>query len=181
MSTERKSVDQSRRHLVGLAAVATAGLVASPLPALSQTSARKDVKNFGVPWEEAYGYAQAVKVGGTIFLSGQLSHNEKGEMVAPAPVDAAGKVSDFSNMEAQMAQSYANCARLLADYGLTMENVAQETIYVLDMDAAFKVAGPVRKKAYGSSKPDVTSTILVTPRLAFPDQLIEISMVAIAL
>ena len=62
-----------------------------------------------------------------------------------------------------------------------MENVAQETIYVLDMDAAFKVAGPVRKKAYGSSKPDVTSTILVTPRLAFPDQLIEISMVAIAL
>jgi hypothetical protein len=47
------------------------------------------------------------------------------------------------------------------------------------MDTAFKVAGPSAKRQ--SSKPDVTNTILVTPRLAFPDQLIEISMAAIAL
>ena len=43
-----------------------------------------------------------------------------------------------------------------------------------DMDAAFAVAGPVRKQAYGAEKPDVASTILATPRLALPAQLIEI-------
>jgi hypothetical protein len=46
------------------------------------------------------------------------------------------------------------------------------------MDKAMAVAGPVRKEAYGSEKPEVASTIFVTPRLAFPTQLIEIKFVA---
>lgn len=50
----------------------------------------------------------------------------------------------------------------------------EEVLYVTDMDAAFAVAGPVRKEAYGSAQPAVASTILVTPRLALPQQLIEI-------
>ena len=174
---DSNSINRSRRRVVGFSAVAAASLAASALPAAAQ--ARKEVKNLGVPWEDAYGYAQAVKVGATIHISGQLSHNDKGEMVAPAPVDDGGKVIDFSNMGAQMEQSYANCAKILAAYGLTLDSVVQETLYVLDMDAAFKVAGPVRKKAFGSPKPEVASTILVTPRLAFPSQLVEISMVAV--
>ena len=28
----------------------------------------KDVKGFGLPWEESYGFAQAVKVGDTIYV-----------------------------------------------------------------------------------------------------------------
>lgn len=180
MKTEENSVvDLSRRSIFGVSALVAAALTVPVSPAASQTQNRKVVKNFGVPWEDAYGYAQAVKVGATIHISGQLSHNNEGEMVAPAPVDEGGKVSDFSNMGAQMEQSYANCAMVLAAYGLTLDNVVQETIYVLDMDAAFKVAGPVRKKAFGSPKPEVASTILVTPRLAFPGQLIEISMIAL--
>lgn len=82
-------------------------------------------------------------------------------------------------MEAQMVQTYANCVTLLSAYGLTLDHVVEETVYVLDMDAAFQVAGPVRKKAFGSPRPEVASTMLVTPRLAIPTQLIEISMVAI--
>jgi hypothetical protein len=49
---------------------------------------------------------------------------------------------------------------------------------VTDMGTAFAAAGPVRKEAYGSPKPDVASTILVTPRLALPQQLIEIKLIA---
>jgi hypothetical protein len=45
------------------------------------------------------------------------------------------------------------------------------------MDAAFAVAGSVRAEAYGG-RPAVSSTILVTPRLAFPEQLIEIKVIA---
>ena len=40
-------------------------------------------ENFGVPWETAYGYVQAIKSGDTIYLSGQLSH-KGAELVAPA-------------------------------------------------------------------------------------------------
>ena len=58
-----------------------------------------------------------------------------------------------------------------------MDNVAEEVLYVTDMDAAFAVAGEVRREAYGG-RPVVASTILVTPRLAFPDQLIEIKAIA---
>ena len=138
----------------------------------------KAVEGFGMPWEDQYGYAQAVKVGDTIYVSGQLSHDEQGNMVAPAGLDDDGRIRDHSNMEAQMRQSYVNAKRILARFGATLDNVVEEVIYVTDMDRAFAAAGPVRKEAYGSRRPEVASTILVTPRLALPTQLIEIKLVA---
>ena len=129
---------------------------------------RKEVKGFGMPWEEQYGYFQAVKVGDTIYVSGQLSHDEQGELVG----------ADDSNMETQMRQTYANAKKILAEFGATLDNVVEEVVYVTDMDQAMNVAGPVRKEAYGNEKPEVASTILVTPRLAFPTQLIEIKFIA---
>ena len=53
----------------------------------------KDVKGFGMSWEEQYGYAQAVKVGDTIYVSGQLSHDNRGNMVGAAPLDDRGHIS----------------------------------------------------------------------------------------
>lgn len=75
------------------------------------------------------------------------------------------------------AQSYANAKKVLAQYGATLDNVVEEVLYVTDMDAAFAVAAEVRTEAYGE-RPVVASTILVTPRLAFPSQLIEIKLIA---
>ena len=124
------------------------------------------------------GYAQAVKVGDTIYVSGQLSHDDEGNFVGAAPLDDQGRIRDHSNMEIQMRQTYANAKKLLGRYGATLDNVVEEVLYVTDMDAAFAAAGPVRKEAYGSEKPDVASTILVTPRLALPPQLIEIKFIA---
>ena len=129
---------------------------------------RKEVIGFGMPWEDAYGYAQAVKVDDTIYVSGQLSHDAEGNMVGAAPPD----------MEAQMRQTYANAKKILAKFGATLDDVVEEVIYVTDMDTAFAAAGPVRKEAYGSSRPAVASTILVTSRLALAAQLIEIKFVA---
>jgi enamine deaminase RidA (YjgF/YER057c/UK114 family) len=76
-----------------------------------------------------------------------------------------------------MAQSYANAKKVLSQYGATLDNVVEEILFVTDMDAAFAVAGHVREEAYGG-RPAVTSTIVVTPRLAFPNQLIEIKLTA---
>lgn len=139
---------------------------------------RKDVKGFGMPWEDLYGYCQAVKVDDTIYVSGQLSHDEQGNLVGAAPLDDNGKISDHSNMETQMRQTYANAKKILSEFGATLDNVVEEVVYVTDMDKAMDVAGPVRKEAYGSEKPQVASTIFVTPRLAFPAQLIEIKFIA---
>ena len=137
----------------------------------------KDVKGFGMPWEDTYGYAQAVKVGDTIYVSGQLSHDEQGNMVGAAPLDDSGRIRDHSNMETQMRQTYANAKKILSQFGTTLDNVVEEVLYVTDMNTAFAVAGPVRKEAYGSKKPAVASTILATPRLALPTQLIEIKFI----
>lgn len=141
-------------------------------------AAGKQAQGLGMPWEDEYGYAQAVKVGDTIYVSGQLSHDDEGNFVAPAPLDAEGRIQDHSNMEAQMRQTYANAKKILGKFGAGLDDVVEEVLYVTDMDAAFAVAGPVRKEAYGSEKPEVASTILVTPRLALPPQLIEIKLIA---
>ena len=139
---------------------------------------RKDVKGLGMAWEDEYGYGQAVKVDNTIYVSGQLSHDDQGNMVGAAPLDGSGKIRDHSKMEIQMRQTYSNAKKILGEFGVTLDNVVEEVLYVTDMDIAFAVAGPVRKEAYGTKKPQVASTILMTPRLALPAQLIEIKFIA---
>ena len=62
-------------------------------------------------WEKEYGYSQAVKVDNTIYVSGQVSHDDNGNIV------------DQGNMEIQMRQAYANIEKLLAQYGATIDNI----------------------------------------------------------
>jgi len=133
-----------------------------------------DTAYWGVPWEESYGYPQARRVGNEIFVSGQFNHDEEGNLVAPAPLGADGRPSDFSSMGEQMRVSYDNIAKLLALYGASLQDVVEETLYVLDMDAAFAVVGKVRKEAYGSERPQAASNIIGVSRLAQRPQLIEI-------
>lgn len=159
-----------------LAATASQAALAAAAPGKSRRN--RKAEGLGMPWEDQYGYAQAVQVGDTIYVSGQLSHDDKGNMVGPAPLDAAGRITDHSAMETQMRQTYANAKKILARFGASLSDVVEEVIYVTDMDTAFAAAGPVRKAAYGSEKPKVASTILVTPRLALPTQLIEIKFIA---
>jgi enamine deaminase RidA (YjgF/YER057c/UK114 family) len=140
---------------------------------------KKKLFQYGVPWEAAYGYHQAVQVGDTIFISGQLSHDDAGNLIGPAPLDAAGRIIDASNMELQMRTAYGNAAKVLASFGATLANVVDEVIYTTDVDATFAVAGPVRKEAFGTEKPECASTLIGTTRLAFPQQLVEISFTAL--
>jgi enamine deaminase RidA (YjgF/YER057c/UK114 family) len=84
----------------------------------------------------------------------------------------------YPTMETQMRQTYANAKKILSQFGATLENVVEEVLYVTDMETAFAAAGPVRKEAYASKTPAVASTIVVTPRLSLPSQLIEIKFIA---
>lgn len=139
----------------------------------------KEAAYHGVPAEDLYGYAQAIKIGNEIYVSGQLSHDDKGNMVAPAELDKSGKPTGFSMMAEQMRVTYANAAKVLACYGATLDHVVEETLYVLDVDAAFAVAGEVRKQAYGTARPQCASNLIGVVRLAFPAQLIEIVFKAV--
>lgn len=139
----------------------------------------KKIANHGVAWEDAFGYCQAVQVKDTIYLSGQLSHDKDGAMVAPAELDEHGKPVDFSTMEAQMRQTYLNAISLLAEFGATLDDVVEETLYVLDVDAAFAAAGKVRKELYGRPQPRCASNLIGVTRLAIPSQLIEVTFRAV--
>ena len=78
----------------------------------------KETKSLNMPWEQEYGYSQAVKVGDTIYLSGQVSHDDKGNIVG------------LGDMEMQMRQAYANVQKVLAQYGATMANIVDEVLFV---------------------------------------------------
>lgn len=125
----------------------------------------KETKSLGMSWEKEYGYAQAVKVGDTIYVSGQVSHDDMGNIVG------------LGNMEAQMRQAYANIHKLLAQYGATMDNIVDEILFVTDMNTAFAAAVKCREEIFFGT-PVVASTIVQIQRLAFPELMIEIKCVA---
>jgi 2-iminobutanoate/2-iminopropanoate deaminase len=125
----------------------------------------KETKNFGMPWEKEYGYVQAVKVGDTIYVSGQVSHDDTGNIVGRG------------DMETQMRQAYSNIRKLLAQYGATIENIVDEILFVTNMDKAFAAAVKCRQEIF-SGTPVIASTIVQIQRLAFPELMIEIRCVA---
>jgi 2-iminobutanoate/2-iminopropanoate deaminase len=125
----------------------------------------KEAKSLGMPWETQYGYAQGVRAGDTIYLSGQVSHDDQGTILG------------LGDMEVQMRQAYANVQKMLTQYGVTMANVVDEVLFVTDMEAAFAAAVKLRPEVFGG-RPVVASTIVQIQRLAFPELMIEIKAVA---
>lgn len=125
----------------------------------------KESKSFGMPWEKEYGYSQAVKIGDTIYLSGQVSHDDKGNIVG------------LRDMEAQMRQAWANVEKVLAQYGATIDNIVDEVVFVTDMEAAFAAAVKIRPEVF-RGRPVVASTLVQIQRLALPELMIEIKCTA---
>jgi 2-iminobutanoate/2-iminopropanoate deaminase len=124
----------------------------------------KKPTSLNMPWEPEYGYSQAVKVGDTIYLSGQLSHDSKGNLVG------------VGDMEIQMRQSYSNIQKVLAYYGATMDNIVDEVLFVTDMETA-QAAAKCRQEIFAGA-PVVASTIIQIQCLGLPGFMIEIKCVA---
>lgn len=116
-----------------------------------------------MPWEEQYGYAQALKIGKSVWISGQLGADSEGKLL--------------EGMEAQMQQSYLNIEKLLLSYGMSMESIVDETIYVTDIPSGFQARAKLGRLVY----PDCTavpSTLIQVQGLALPGQLVEIKVEA---
>ena len=125
----------------------------------------KDARTLGTPFEKDFGYAQAVKIGDTIYVSGQLSVDEKG-------------IINGKDMESQLWQVYANIVKVLGLYGARLkEDVVDEVIYVTDMQAALAVLSKVRAASY-AGHPLVASTLVQVAQLSAPGALVEIKVTA---
>ncbi|MEO6549529.1 MAG: Rid family hydrolase [Ferruginibacter sp.] len=124
---------------------------------------KKEIQRLDMPWEKDYQYAQGVKSGNTVWLAGQVGHDEKGALA--------------EGMEAQVLLSYKNIKKLLAGFDLDADQVVEEVLYVLDMPAAFEATKKVRQQFYRNPD-EVATTIVAVTALALPGQLIEIKIVA---
>jgi len=133
---------------------------------------------FNPPWTPHYGYAQVDHIDNRLHIIGLMSHDSVGDLVGPAPVDAKGIPTDHSNMAVQLRTAYANASRLLIMLDASLNDVIEETLYVVDLGAVANVAAGVRQQAYGNPWPQCRSRLVTMPRLLFPEQLVEIALTA---
>jgi len=114
-----------------------------------------------------YAYASIAPRGSLVFTAGACPLNENGEVVG---------VGDFG---AQASLAVANLGVVLAEAGATLADVLKTTVFVAsteraDLDAAWDVI----EAAFGEH--DAPSTLVGVTVLGYPDQLVEIEAVAIA-
>ena len=129
-------------------------------------SIEKEVFGFGHAWESEYGYAQAVRAGDKLYISGQVGHDERGSF------------EGFETTHEQMQAAYANTARILARFGSGMEDLVEEIIFATDMDEAFSARKALGSRVFGGRSMAIASTIVQVQRLAFPNLKVEIRSVA---
>ena len=106
----------------------------------------------------------AMKVGNTIYVSGQVSRDKDGNTV--------GK-GDFA---AQAEQVYSNVQTVLAGAGATMQDVVKMNTY-LTRQQDLQTNWEIRKRYYTGEPP--AATLVFVSALADPDLLIEVEVIAV--
>jgi len=120
--------------------------------------------NHGVAWEEAFGVSQGYSVNGTIYISGQFSHDMQGGFVGEGDI------------EAQTRKTLENLDRVLAGFNVSRANLAEMVIYLTNPSEHFQPCVALFKEYVGEHRP--AGTLIGVSGLAFPHQLIEIRAVA---
>ena len=62
-------------------------------------------------------------------------------------------------MDDQIRQTYVNAKKLLAEFGATLDDVVEETLFVLDVPSVFAAGFKVRKEMYDMEMPPVASDL----------------------
>ncbi len=116
-----------------------------------------------------YGWTHVATVSGgkTIHISGQVSVNERGEVV--------GK----GDMRAQTEQTFRNIERALAAAGATFRDVVKTNLYVVGLKPEHvPIIREIRARYIAAEHPPV-STLVGISALVGPDWMIEIEAVAV--
>jgi 2-iminobutanoate/2-iminopropanoate deaminase len=108
-------------------------------------------------------YSQAIKVGNTIYISGQIA------------INPATGIIDTTNIESETRQVMENLQAILHESGYTLDNVVKSSIFLIDMNNFGQV-----NKVYGNYFKEhfpARETVQVS-RLP-KDVNVEISMIAV--
>jgi len=106
-------------------------------------------------WEDEYGYREAVRVGNTLYISGNVGQ---------------GAMPDA------IRQVYGSLKMILAHYGLTFQHVVKENIYTTQLDL-LKENRAVRLEFYGKDFP--AASWVQVDRLFQPEYNIEVELIAV--
>lgn len=108
-------------------------------------------------------YSQAVKVGNMLFASGQLGLNpETGNF-------AEGRIKE------QTAQAFSNVKAILAEAGMTIDNVVKTTVFLADM-ADFAAMNEVYASQFNGDFPARSAVAVKTlPK----NGLVEVEVIAV--
>ena len=107
-------------------------------------------------------YAQAVRFGNLLFVTGCTGVTRDGHLVAGDVVE-------------QTRQVFRNLQAILAAAGAAFSDVLKVTIYLTDVRDA-PLINPVRQEVFGRTRP--ASTLVQVSALAVPGAKIEIDLVA---
>lgn len=116
------------------------------------------------PWAKDFRIAQGVKVGDTVYVSGQVGFDREGNIVGG------------DDMKAQSKQTFENVRQVLAEAGATMEDVVKILAFITDMDQ-YAAYAEARSEAFPNNIP--ASATVSTPVLVNPDLLVEVEAVAV--
>jgi enamine deaminase RidA (YjgF/YER057c/UK114 family) len=112
-------------------------------------------------------HVATVTGGKTIYVSGQVSVNERGEVIGRG------------DLRAQSWQAFENVRRALAAAGATFQDVVKTNLYVVGLKSEHvPVLREVRSQFVRADHPPV-STLVGVSALVGPDWLIEIEAVAV--
>lgn len=109
-------------------------------------------------------YADAVRAGDLLFVSGVV------------PVDGEGRLVGGGDVVAQARAVFENMRRVLAAAGAGPADVVKVTVFLTDVDDRPKI-NPVRQEFFGETRP--ASTLVEVSRLAIPGAKIEVEAVAV--
>lgn len=112
-------------------------------------------------------HVATVSGGKTVYVSGQVSVNERGEVVGPG------------DLRAQTTQAFENVRLALAAAGATFQDVVKTNLYVVGLKPEHvPIIREVRSQYVREDHPPV-STLVGVSALVGPEWLIEIEAVAV--
>ena len=118
----------------------------------------------GGRWEPLVGYARAVRVGETVWVSG---------CTAAGP---DGVILGRGDAYAQTVQAIRTIAEALARLGLELAHVVKTGVYLADM-SQWEAVARAHREAFGESRP--ACTWIECGTMIHPDMLVEIDAIAV--
>lgn len=118
----------------------------------------------GLSTPTGYSHVVSARGGKTVYIAGQIA------------VDAKGQLVGKGDLAAQTQQVFENLAIALKAAGATFDHVVKTNYYLRDASQVAVIRG-IRSKYFTGELP--ASTLIEVPRLAQPDFLIEIEVIAV--